>query len=200
MTDPAPLDPGPRAVAAVLTRPRAAFSRLAAHPRPSVGLGAGALLGLSWALLAAGLAAGGHMPSMTRGLPVEADRYYATAAVYLAPLWIALTALTAGAAHGAARLLGGRGGLRAALGAVGAAYALPLWAAVVIPDGLVYGLAGFDVMGLAMRVQGPVAVVWVTTLTTLALRATHGLGTGRALVAALCAALVQAAPAALLVR
>lgn len=200
MIDPAPLRPGPRAVAAVLTRPRPAFARLTAHPAPAVGLGAGALLGVSWALLAAWLAAGGHAPSMTRGLPVDAERYYATAALYLAPLWIALTALTAGAAHGAARLLGGRGDLRATLGAVGAAYALPLWVAVVIPDAIVYGLAGFDAMGVAMRVQGPIAVVWVTTLTTLALRATQGLGTGRALVAALCAAVAQAAPAALLVR
>lgn len=200
MTQPRPLRPGPRALAAVLIRPRATFDRLAAHPAPALGLAAGALLGVSWALLAAWLAAGAHAPSMTRGLPVDADRYYATAALYLAPLWIGLTALTAAAAHGAARLLGGRGTLTATLGAVGAAYALPLWLAIVVPDALIYGLAGFDALAIAVRVQGPIAVVWVTVLTTLAVRATHQIGTGRALAAALCAAVVQAAPAALLVR
>lgn len=198
MSEPSPSTPA--LAAAVLFRPARAFARLAAMPAPRFGLGCGLLLGASWAALAACLAAGGHQPSMTRGLPVAADDYYAIAALYLAPLWVGLTALTAGVAHALARGLGGRGPMAASLGAVGAAYALPLWCAFVVPDLVVFALAGHDALGAAMRFTGPLALGWVALRTVQAIGAVHGLGRGRAWVAAMVAAVVQAIPAALLVR
>ena len=158
------------------------------------------LLGATWAALAALLAAGGHQPSMGRGLPVAAEDYYATAALYLAPLGIALTVLTAATAHALSRFAGGGGPWAASLGAIGAAYALPLWFAFVLPDFVVYLVAGHDAMGIAMRVSGPIAVVWVTVRTVQAIRAVHGIRRGRALAVAIGAAVVQALPMALLVR
>lgn len=195
-----PAPSSPALAAAVLFRPSRAFARLAAAPAPRFGLGCGLLLGASWAALAAGLAAGGHQPSMTRGLPVAADDYYAIAALYLTPLWVGLTALTAAVAHALARGLGGRGSMAASLGAIGAAYALPLWLAFVVPDLVVFALAGHDALGVAMRFTGPLALAWVTLRTVQAIGAVHGIGRGRACVAALVAAVVQAVPAALLVR
>lgn len=196
---PPPMSP-PALAAAVLFRPRRAFARLAAQPSPAVGLGAGLLLGATWAALAALLAAGGHQPSMSRGLPVAGEDYYATAAVYLAPLCIALTVLTAATAHALARLGGGGGTWPASLGAIGAAYALPLWFAFVLPDLVVYLVAGHDVMGAAMRISGPIAVAWVTLRTVQAIGVVHGIRRGRALGVALGAAIAQAIPMALLVR
>lgn len=196
---PPPMTP-PALVAAVLFHPRRAFARLAAKPSPSAGLGAGLLLGATWAALAALLAAGGHQPSMSRGLPVAAEAYYATAALYLAPLGVALTVLTAATAHELARLSGGGGAWPASLGAIGAAYALPLWVAFVLPDLAVYLLAGHDAMGMAMRVSGPIAVAWVTLRTVQAIEAVHGIRRGRALAVAIGAAVVQAIPMAWLVR
>lgn len=184
----------------VLRRPGAAFGALASAPRPRFGLGCGALLGLAWAAFAAALAAGGHAPSVDRGLPVPADRYYATAALYLLPLWIALTALTAGVAHGTARALGGDGRWPASLGAVGSAYALPLLAVFLLPDVIAWAVAGHGALGAVMRITGPAAVLLVTIRTVQAVRAVHGLGVGRALAAALIAAVVQAVPLGLLVR
>lgn len=202
MSEPSPspaLSP-PALAAAVLFRPARAFARLAADPSPRFGLGCGLLLGATWAALAAALAAGGHRPSMTRGLPVAADDYYAIAALYLAPLWVGLTALTAAVAHAVARGLGGHGVMPASLGAIGAAYALPLWLVFVLPDVAVFALAGHAALGVAMRITGPIALGWVTVRTVQAIGAVHGIGRGRALIAALVAAVAQAVPAALLVR
>lgn len=194
--------PGSRWQAAwgVLARPGPTFAALAADPRPRWALSYGLLLGLGWALFAAGLAAQGHQPSMTRGLPVAPERYYGVAALYLAPLWVGLTLLTAGVAHGMARILGGRGAWPASLSAVGPAYALPLLTLWLVPDVLTWLIAGHGALGMTLRVAAPVAVVGVTVRTVQAIRAAHGLGVGRALAAALVAALAQAAPFGWLVR
>lgn len=187
-------------VVGVLLRPRATFARLAAHPRPWFALACALVLGLFWSGLAAGLAAQGHAPSMTRGLPVAPERYYATAALYLTPLWIGLTLLTAATAHCAARALGGRGRWAASLSTVGPAYALPLMALWLLPDVLTWLIAGHDALGATVRIAAPAAALMVTVRVVQAVRAAHGLGLGRGLAAALVAALAQAGPLALLVR
>jgi len=160
----------------------------------------GLVLGVVWAGFAAWLAADGHQPTMARGLPVPADRYYATAAMYLAPLWLALTLLTAAVAHGAARMLGGSGRWRSTLSAVGPAYTLPLLVVYLIPDIVVYATVGHGGLAVVLRFGLPLAVAGVTVRTTQAVSAAHGLGIRRALVAALVAGLVQAAPFGLLIR
>lgn len=187
-------------VAGVLLRPRRAFEMLSEAPRPRFGLGCGLLLGIVWAAFAALLAADGHRPTMDRGLPVAADRYYATAALYLAPLWVGLTVLTAGIAHGMARALGGHGRWAATLSTVGAAYALPLLTVYLVPDVIAYGVGGHGALAWGVKVGLPAAALLVLVRTVGAVRASHGLGTGRAVLAALVAGVIQAIPFGLLVR
>ncbi|MCA9541313.1 MAG: YIP1 family protein [Myxococcales bacterium] len=185
---------------AVLFRPGEAFARLSATPRPRLALATGLILGALLALFAALLAQAGQAPTMTRGLPVPAERYYATATWYLTPLGVALTALTAATAHAMARLLGGKGTWPATFTTVGLGYAVPLIACFVLPDIVVWLAAGHAFLGRAMRVYAPVAVALVIVRCVRALRVTHGLGRPKAIAAALVAGLVQAVPAAWLIR
>lgn len=203
MTAPNPVNKppnGPRLLLGVLLRPQSAFAALARAPRPALAVAAGLMLGACWATFSAWLAADGHQPTMDRGLPMPAERYYAIAALYLVPLCLLLTGLTGAVAHGAARRLGGGGSMRATIGAVGPAYALPLLVLYLIPDMVAYAVAGRGALALMVRFALPLAVVAVTLRTVQALKAVHGLGNGRALAAALVAAVVQAVPFALLVR
>ncbi len=191
---------GLRTTLGVLLWPTKTFERIARDPRPGAALGTGLLLGAIWAGFMSWLAAEGHRPSMTRGLPMPADQYYAVAAVYLTPLMVALTALTAGIAHGLARALGGQGSWPSTLSTVGLAYAVPLLTLYLIPDVVVYAVAGHGALALVVRFGLPLAVAVVTLRVVQALRVAHGLGRGRALAAALVAGVVQAVPFALLVR
>ena len=191
---------GPRAAVGVLIRPGETFARLVADPRPGLAVGSGLVLGMIWAGFMGWLAADGHRPTMDRGLPVSAERYYAIAAIYMIPLCIGLTLLTAGVAHRVARLLGGAGGWPATLATVGPAYALPLLALYLVPDVAVYAVAGHAGLAYVLRFGLPLAVLLVALRTVGALRAAHGLSRGRAWAAALTAGVAQAIPFALLVR
>lgn len=184
----------------VLRRPTKAFTALKAHPQPIFGLTCAAALGLTWSVFAAALAIGGHHPTMTRGLPVEADVYYATAALYLTPLWIALASITARVAFVVGRRLGGTAEWLTAFGAFGPAYTLPLLVLFVVPDIIAYAAIGHGALGRVTPIFGSIALILVTARMIHAIRLVHGLSWGRATTAALAAAVVQAPIVAWLVR
>lgn len=190
----------PRALAIALglaRHPRRTLRALAAAPPAGpTALLPVLLLGGLYALLLGLLAAGGHQPSVARGLPVAAERYYAVAAIYVAPLFVGLWLLFAALAD---RLAGG--GRAAATRAVLAyTYALPFAALFVVPDLVVYGLAGHAGLGRWLPLYAPLAPLAVVLLTAEALRALHGVGRGRALAASVGAFVLQAVPMALLIR
>ncbi len=168
-------------------------SRLGDAP-PGAGWLALAILGVSWAGLMALLARGGHAPSMTRGLPVPAEGYYATAALYVGPLCLALGGLFA---RVTGRIVGADPATRPALQTV---YGAVLCASVVWPDLVAYALGGFAALGPLVRVTGPLTVAWLSHHTWRYLRAHTDASRGRITLATLAGGLAQAVPAALLIR
>ncbi len=185
----------------VLVRPRALCGRSLTRPQPVHGVSAALLLGLAYATLYGWLAADGHQPSMTRGLPMAAESYYRAAALFALPLVLALTALVVLTVH----ILGNRSAktiapTRVAVHVFGLTYAAPLLVAYLIPDLVAYGIFGFDALGTLIRYSGMVAVIWVAVLTFGNIRAVYGVRPVRAALTTLAAALLQGIPAALLLR
>lgn len=172
----------------LFTAPRRAHARLAAAPN-ALGWGVVVLTGLAYAALFAALAAGGHAPSMTRGLPVAAADYYRVAALYVAPLLV-VGAWIFGAV--ATRLAGVRptAGLRVA-------YAAPILVLFVVPDAIALALAGHEALGQIVPVTGGLTVLAIWGHGALALKAAGG---RRAVLAAAVGLFVQALVVAPLLR
>ncbi len=150
------------------------------------------VLGLCWAALLGLLAAGGHQPSFTKLLPVAPERYYAVAAVYVLPLVVVLAHLFAWVARAAAAV-------QLQLSELTRTWARAVAGLFVVPDLLVYLVAGQGALGIVVRVTAPVTALAIVALTTRALR-DAGASTGRAVGATLLALLVHAIPAGLLLR
>ncbi len=157
-------------------------------------------LGIAWAILMALLAAGGHRPSAAHGLPVSADRYYGVAALYLAPLCVALWWWLSAVTHRAARRLGGSGDAATLRAALGPAWALSLLLGLVLPDLAVYLAAGHAALASALPYYAPVAVTACAVACARATARVTGLRGGRAFAAAAVGLLAHAVPAALLIR
>lgn len=189
-----------RALLACVVAPGPALGALAASPAPRLALAVAGGVGCAWALFSALLAWRGHAPSGPLVLPVERADYYSVQAGFAAPLFVALALVAAGAGHGAARALGGGGRFAATLTVTSVSLALPSLCAWLLPDVLVYLALGFDALARIVRFQVVVVLAWTMTLLFVAFRRAHGLGSGRALAAALAAYLGQALLAAPLLR
>lgn len=176
--------------------PQETFAALSARPAPRRGALAMLVLGGLWMILFFWLGADGRAPTFTRWLPIAPDRYYATAAWYVMPLFIVLWLIFAQVAH----LLCGRSPFPTTLSVLGFAYAVPVTMAFVIPDLVVYGANGHIGMAQALRVTAPIAALWSLILSAMALRVVHRVTRGQAIRGALIAFVVQALPAAILLR
>ena len=184
-----------------LFRPTAlvATSRNGRHPFR--GIAAALLLGTAYAALYGWLSANGHRPSMTRGLPISADAYYGAAALYSAPLVLALMFSVVLTVHGLARTAAKPPiHWHQALHVFGMSYAIPLLTIYLIPDLVTYGAFDFAALAAIIRYTGPLAALWVATVTYKSVRTLYGTSRGRALASTLTAALAQAIPAAVLLR
>lgn len=177
--------------------PRETFAALSARPAPRRAGFALLLLGASWAGLLAWLAADGRMPSFTRWLPAPPESYYRVASFYVAPLLLGLWLIGGQLMH---ILCGQRAPLAASLSVVGFALAVPFSVASVIPDLTVYGFNGHAALGEAVRITGPVTLLWAFGLTALGLRILHRLTRPQALRNTLILFLFLAAPAGILLR
>ena len=181
----------------VLSAPRRTFAELKARSTLAPAASAVAVLGLLYAALYGALAANGHVPSAARGLPVGVDRYYATAALYIAPLCFLLWAIFGAIAHG---LVPRAAPYRATMSALGLAWAVPITVFFVVPDFVIFAAAGHPALSLALRITAPFTAVAIVALSTVALEVVHGCGRGRAIAAAVAALIVHSLPAALLIR
>jgi hypothetical protein len=156
------------------------------------GYGALAVLGGLWTGLMVLLALGNHQPTMSRGLFVAPERYYLTAALYIGPLCMVLGEIYSRIACAVAGADDRRCALRIA-------YAAVVGSVFVLPDLFAYLFVGHEAMGLVVRLTAPITVVWLLASSTAALREATTSGR-RAFAAALIALIVQAIPAALLIR
>lgn len=172
------------ALVRTIVAPGPLFAALAAQPRPALGLGAILLLAALWSALSLRLAAGGHVPAVgVPGLPAAHHHLVQAAAL---PLVLVL-AWRASAAV-ADRVATGLGGVPAAAAlqtTLGFATAVPLAAALVLPDVVVLEAFGHAALAPAMRWYGPVAVLWAGILAARAVRASTHVGGWRAAAAAL---------------
>lgn len=188
------------ALRGTVVAPRATLRALAEARALRLGLALVVLSAGVHALFSALLAVAGHQPSVAL-LPIPRARYYLAQAFFVIPVELA-----AWAAHGwvaavlGRRLFGGRGDLSGCLAALGAAQAVPMLFAFLLPDLVVYLGFGFGALGPAMRWYAPVAAVWSLVLAVLAVAAAHRMGAGRALALGTLALLVRVAITGTFVR
>jgi Yip1 domain len=180
-------------------RPCETLARVAERAAPREGLAPVLALGALYAAFALLLHLGGHAPSVTL-VPIPRERYYLWQSVFVAPLFVVLWLVYALVAHGLSRLAGGRGAAKATLAVIGLGYAAPVALLFVVPDLAVYLVAGHGALGKAMRVYAPLAVIACLGLCAAGLRAAHGLGPGRAVLAALAGFVAQGAVGGILLR
>ncbi len=183
----------------LLKRPRATLAQVARRGAPRDGLAPVLGLGALYAGFALLLHLGGHAPSVTL-VPIPRERYYLWQAAFVAPLFVALWLVYGAVAHGLGRLAGGKGAPGATLAVIGIGYAIPLALLFVIPDLLVYLVAGHGALARAMRVYAPLAVIACVALCAAGLREAHGLSRGRAAAIALVGFIAQAAVGGVLLR
>jgi hypothetical protein len=155
--------------------------------------------GLLWSLLCGLLAAGEHAPSVTL-LPIPRQSYYAFQAVVVVPLLFLLWRICATVADRTARALGGGAPAGASLGGIGLALGVPLCAAMIVPDLIVYGLYGFSALARLVRITAPVAAIVTLLWATLVIRGIHRLSAFRSLVAAFAGVVAQGVVGGIVLR
>jgi hypothetical protein len=145
------------------------------------------------------LAAGGHEPAVTL-VPIPRADYYAAQALFVVPVLLALWTLCAAVAYRLARALGGTGSFGGTANAIGIALALPLAVLFLVPDFVAYGLAGFDALGLVVRVTAPLSFAATLWLATIAVGVACSVTGWRAFVAAAAGGIAQALVGGILLR
>jgi hypothetical protein len=131
-------------------------------------------------------------------LPIDPSRYYLAQTLFVAPLFLILTALYVYLV----RLLaaGGRGSFVVSFDRLAPAYAWPILLLFVVPDVSVFLAAGHGALAKAMRFYGPLAPIAIVALTTIRARSLYGCGAGRAAAASFVALIVQGVVGAVALR
>lgn len=182
-----------------ILRPSATFEDLSERGR--VGPAAAAMLasGLVYSVFSSWLYLAGHQPSFT-GNPIPQEHYYRWQAAFLPP-WLLLAWLASStAAHGLSRLLGDASRWAAMASPLGLALSVPLTLSYVIPEMIVFGLAGHDALITAMRITGPLTLLWWSVLTWKAIRAATDHSAVKCAVITFVALVIFGVVVALLVR
>ncbi|MBK8009947.1 MAG: YIP1 family protein [Deltaproteobacteria bacterium] len=167
----------------LLVRPSATFAGLARSEHARWGLQAALITGASWAVFLLALHLGGHQPSGPLLLPIPRASYYAWEAAFAVPIYAGMFYVKSGVLHGLARRLGGSAAWRQTQQVAGGSILVSSVVGWLIPDVVVFVVAGFSALATAMPFYVPVSVLWGITLATLGARAVHGLSRGRALFA-----------------
>ncbi len=128
--------------------PGRAFRRLDREPKRVVkGLRAMIIVGVLFAVSAAGLAAAGALLPAPVVLPLPSHNYYFFEMFFALPVFLAAWLVGAGGGNLLASVLGGRGQAKTATGAWGIAFAVPsllMW----IPHAV---FSGFLILGMSQR-------------------------------------------------
>ncbi|MEZ4472895.1 MAG: YIP1 family protein [bacterium] len=177
--------------------PRETFAALSARPAPRRAGAAVFILGVLWALLFAWLASDDRAPTFQRWLPFPPSSFYRAASFYALPL---LLLLWLGGGQVVHVLCGQRSPIGASLGVLGFTLAVPATVTFVIPDLVVYGFNGQLGLTEAVRVTGPLTLLWSFGLTALALRTLHRLSRLRAVGNTLILFVILSIPASLFLR
>lgn len=158
------------------------------------------LTAATWAALYHWLFISGHRPSQMRGLLLAGPDYYGQMRWLIAPVLVGCWLLMSAAAVTVSRRLKGAPDPAGLTRALAVAYALPLLLLLVLPDLLVFALAGFEGLGRALPFYAAAAPLAQIALATRALRRHTQLSRGRSLAAATIAFITQTIPFAMLVR
>lgn len=182
-----------------ILRPRATFEALSERGRVRPAVAAMLASGLVYSVFSGWLYFAGHQPSFT-GNPIPQEHYYLWQAVFLPP-WLVLAWLASStAAHGLARLLGGANRWSSIASPLGLALSVPLTLSYVIPEMIVFGLAGHDALITAMRITGPVTLIWWAVLIWKAIRAATAHSAAKCVLITLVTLMIFGVVVALLVR
>lgn len=188
-----------RLIARVVLSPRSTLDTLAVRPDPRQAAGAVLLFAVTYSAFCWLLWLGGHQPSRVL-LAIPRDDYYFWQGLILPPLFLLLWLIFAFTVHGLVRVAGGRGGWASTLTVTGFSYGPPLLLGFVLPDLLVYLVAGFEHLAVGMRFYAPLAVLWVIVLAAWGLARAHRLSLWRTGAIAWLAFVIQAAIGGIFVR
>jgi len=174
----------------LLRRPRATIEGVASRGDPREGRAAILVLGLVHAAFSLTLFFAGHAPRF--GIPgLGRENHYLVQALFIVPLYLALSAL---GGLVALRLAGaeGQGSRDASIAVFRVAYAAPMLFFFLVPDLVVYVALGFGAIGKAMRYYAPLAALACVALGALGFSRVHGLRASRAALAVLAGFAAQA--------
>ncbi len=184
----------------IVVAPRQVFGELAKDTPRNTGLRAMLTLGLCWALLLLLFAFRKHAPSGPLMLPVDRAAYYGWEAAFIVPLLLLMWWGMSTVLQALSRWAGGTGVASQSRAVAGLSVAVPYVLIWLVPDAFVYAAAGFDALGLLVRVTAPLSLLWALVLTTLGVRAVHGVTGVRAFGIALVSLIVYVAIGAPLLR
>lgn len=149
------------------------------------------ILGIIHAGFSLQLYLAGHSPRM--GIPgLTRENHYLLQAIFIIPLYFFLFWMGGRIAHVIACRLSGSGSRHASLAVFGVAYAIPMTVLFLVPDVAVFLMLGFGAIGKAMRWYAPIAALACVWLAAMGLSRLHGIGAGRATIAALAGFVAQA--------
>lgn len=180
-------------------RPTEAFESLARGGRVGPAVCVVVAAGLVYGMFVLWMYLAGHQPSFT-GNPIPAEQYYLWQAAFLAPWLLVVWVAFASTAHGLARALGSTAGWRATAAPLGFVLAVPLVLGYLLPEMVAFGLFGHDALVAAMRITGPVTLLWWGALGSLALRSVHERSWVASIGVALASLVVMIVVTAVLVR
>lgn len=146
------------------------FDDICCDEKTSVSAGLPPILfcGLLWAIFSSWLAFDRLSPSFT-GNFVPASSYYYYQVYFVVPVLLGGVALFAGLCHTGARWAGGDGTFVRTFSCIAYAYIVPLLFIYLLPEMVLYRMAGFDILARFMKVSGPIALVWMLLLSAVAL-------------------------------
>lgn len=182
-----------------LWKPEVTFTELVERGSARQGALAVCVSGAAWSALTLLLHFAGHAPSVTL-VPIPRSEYYLWQSLFVVPLLLCLWLLAASVAHGLSRLFAAPQPFSRTATVLGFSYAAPLLVFFILPDFVIYATLGFEALSRAARWYAPLTPLATLVLTSLGLRAVHGLRLAPALGIALVALSAQALVGGLLLR